>query len=143
MFSVLDNKEYKDVFQIGRILDEKYAFKEQEIVGKIQSLLGQVKDYYLYKTRPCKQLNCINKEVCKDYHDAHDKRRSPIETSYKENMCISVKKSTPCFSGDACRYCHNEFELNFHAKVFLTNHCSALKSALTCSKPNCAKAHSG
>jgi len=102
-----------------------------------------------YKTQQCHQCEQKIYPLCREYHNAEDRRRMIADdwqvTSYHYAMCSNVfdyenkkfrrnenEEIVQCEDGDACPMAHNFYEIWFHPFVFRTVYCPFMEKLGEC-----------
>ncbi|XP_071815243.1 putative E3 ubiquitin-protein ligase UNKL isoform X2 [Apostichopus japonicus] len=103
-----------------------------------------------YKTEPCKRPPrlCRQGYACPQYHNARDRRRSPMVYRYRSTPCPNVKHGdewgeiSNCEQEDMCQYCHTRTEQQFHPEIYKSTKCNDMQQTGYCPRgPFCAFAH--
>lgn len=76
-----------------------------------------------FKTSPCPQKTEHNRIKCPFYHSSKDYRRNASLCRYTSFKCPHSSEGKPCHQGDACSYCHNSVELNYHPNNYKRRFC--------------------
>jgi hypothetical protein len=71
---------------------------------------------YLFRTQPCLQIPCRNRNQCTGFHSSLDRRRLPI--LYRADLCSDMQTSGSCPFGDSCVFAHNWSERLYHPRFF-------------------------
>ncbi|KAJ8037135.1 RING finger protein unkempt-like [Holothuria leucospilota] len=103
-----------------------------------------------YKTEQCKRPPrlCRQGYACPQYHNARDRRRSPMVYRYRSTPCPNVKHGdewgeiSNCEQEDMCQYCHTRTEQQFHPEIYKSTKCNDMQQTGYCPRgPFCAFAH--
>ncbi|XP_064092443.1 uncharacterized protein LOC135205599 [Macrobrachium nipponense] len=104
-----------------------------DIISNLREAVTKDINYFTYKTQICKAIKCKTQDVCHNYHNIQDRRRSPITNEY------SCTGSSLAEAGQ----CHSVIERMFHLITFRAELCPDAVKRGVCRYRygNCPHAH--
>jgi len=94
-----------------------------------------------YKTNPCSSITPKSPNIfsstqkscsqypCFSYHNQGERRRPVFDEKthslcYNSFICPAIQQDGICQDGDACKFCHNQNELDYHPLQYKTQPCN-------------------